>query len=187
MREQSPKTSKCGGSIHYIWHPSTWCAICCTQLGVGQIMSRMQYSWLGEPTGGNTFVSSRTWTVVVTLVVSFFVYSTCLEIAEAVYNDDYGIGTDTSGWIQVSRFIGNILFCFWAVYSLCRTRENIRAQYRIPETYKDLKGCEDLCCAIWCAPCVTAQMLRHTGDYEHYPGMCCTSTGHVQPTTPSIV
>jgi Cys-rich protein (TIGR01571 family) len=170
--------------MSYLRHPSTWCALFCTQLALGQVMSRMQLTWLGEP--GTPLAIRSTWTVVVTLFVAFLTFEFSLGIAEATYNDDYGTGTDTPGFIQTLKFAGNFLFTLWAIYALCRTRENVRARYQIPEQYSHLRGCEDLCCAIWCSACTTAQMLRHTGEYEHYPGVCCSSTGH--PTgTPLVV
>eukprot|EP01082_Thalassiosira_pseudonana_P003360 g3302.t1 g3302 contig12:1800666-1801327(+) len=30
------------------FHPSLWCACCCTQIGMGQVMQRMRLNWLGE-------------------------------------------------------------------------------------------------------------------------------------------
>jgi hypothetical protein len=30
-------------------HSSLWCALCCTQISMGQVMARMQLTWLGEP------------------------------------------------------------------------------------------------------------------------------------------
>jgi hypothetical protein len=30
-------------------HSSFWCALCCTQIAMAQVMARMQLTWLGEP------------------------------------------------------------------------------------------------------------------------------------------
>jgi len=158
-------------------HSSLWCALCCTQIAVGQVMSRMQLTWLGEY--GTTASIQNTFKVICILVSSFYVYSTALELAAL----PYAIG-EAPGMIPALKFFGNFLFSVWALYSLCRTRENVRARYQIPE--QRCVGCEDLCCSLWCAPCTTAQLMRHTGEYENYPGVCCSKTGH-PPGTPLVV
>ena len=38
-------------------------------------------------------------------------------------------------------------------------------------------GWEDVCCSLWCAICVTAQMSRHTVDYRQKKGVCCNNVG----------
>lgn len=140
-------------------------------------MSRMQLTWLGEPS--TLYHTSKTFSVVIALIVNYFIYSLALEFAAMPYTEDT---IPTS--ISVLRFIGNLLFSLWALYALYRTRANVRARYQIPEQY--CNGCEDLCCSFWCSCCVASQMLRHTGEYETYPGTCCTKTGH-PPGTPLVV
>ena len=117
--------------------------------------------------------------VVVILVISYLVYSTSLALASI----PYAIG-EAPAFIAILKFLGQFLFLFWSLYSLCRTRENVRARYQIPE--ERCLGCEDLCCSLWCSPCAVAQVLRHTGEYENYPGVCCSETGH-PPGTPLLV
>lgn len=160
-----------------VCHPSLWCSLCCTQIAMGQVISRMQLTWLGEP--GTFYSTSRAYGAIVLLVVSFFIYSTALELAAMPYS----IGNEPP-YIAGLRFGGNFLFTVWCIYALCRTRQNVRARYQIPE--ERCKGCEDLCCSVWCACCTTAQMMRHTGEYENYPGVCCSKTGH-PPGTPLVV
>jgi len=135
---------------------------------------------LGEP--GPLISTRRTFAVVVILTVSFYVYYTALEFAEMAYDAAYYESAPKV--ISILKFVGNLLFSIWAIYSLCRTRENVRARYQIPE--KRCVGCEDLCCSLWCGCCTAAQLLRHTGEYETYPGTCCTKTGH-PPGTPLVV
>ena len=38
-------------------------------------------------------------------------------------------------------------------------------------------GWEDVCCSFWCPMCVTAQMARHTVDYDERRGVCFNSVG----------
>ena len=144
---------------------------------MAQVMSRMQLTWLGEPS--TLYHTRKTFRVVVALIVSYFVYALALEFAAIPYAD-----ADPPATMAFFKLFGNLLFSLWALYALCRTRENVRARYSIPE--EQCMGCEDICCAFWCSCCVTAQMLRHTGQYETYPGTCCTPTGH-PPGTPLVV
>lgn len=159
------------------FHPSLWCSLCCTQLAMGQVMTRMQLTWLGSP--GPLSRTRQTFSVVLLLVVAFFIFSNALELASMPYDAYEG-----PEFISYIRYFGNLLFSVWAVYALYKTRETVRARYQIPEEH--CAGCEDLCCSVWCSFCVTAQMLRHTGEYENYAGTCCSMTGH-PPGTPLVV
>ena len=160
-----------------ICHPSLCCSFWCTQIAMGQTIQRLNLTWLGEP--GSWLQARRAFSVIILLVYSYIVYSSAMSVATAPYEP-----MEAPTWIAVLRFVGNFLFCLWAIYSLCRTRETLRARYQIPEERCD--GCEDLCCSIWCSCCVTAQMLRHTGEYETHPGVCCSKTGHANG-VPTVV
>mmetsp|Transcript_17232 Transcript_17232/g.47137 ORF Transcript_17232/g.47137 Transcript_17232/m.47137 type:complete len:271 (-) Transcript_17232:174-986(-) len=153
-----------------IFHASTCCGLFCSQIAMGQVITRMNLSWLGEP--GTWVQAQRAFKVICTLVASYFVYSSALSVATMAYDSE----VDTPLWISWGKFIGSFAFALWSIYSLCRTRETMRARYQIPENH--CVGCEDLCCSVWCSCCVAAQMLRHTGEYETYPGVCFSDTGH---------
>jgi len=140
---------------------------------MAQVISRAQLTWLGEP--GPLFSTRKAFTVVCVLVGAYFFYSCALSLASMPYTP-----STTPPLLTILKFLGIFLFTAYSVFSLCRTRETIRARYRIPETV--CVGCEDLCCAVWCSCCTTAQLLRHTGEYETHPGACCTKTGHVAGT-----
>lgn len=184
------------------FHPSLWCSWCCTQFAMGQLMTRMQLNWLGNP--GPIVSTAQTFKVVAMLTISYFVFSFCLQALSLEYAYD-----EIPRSISTTRFVAGLLFGVWTVYALCRVRRNMRARYQIKE--ERCIGCEgesllfsfhscklrsvlnnllflplDVCCSLWCGCCVTAQMLRHTGDYETYPGTCCSSSGH-PPGTPITV
>lgn len=83
-------------------------------------------------------------------------------------------------------------YIYWGTTTavLTNLRRYVRQKYAIPpsECCKNsgLEELEDCCCSCWC-PCFTsAQMLRHTTDYDVYPATCCTETG-IPPHAPSIV
>mmetsp|Transcript_33475 Transcript_33475/g.47533 ORF Transcript_33475/g.47533 Transcript_33475/m.47533 type:complete len:147 (+) Transcript_33475:239-679(+) len=146
---------------------------------MAQVMQRLSLTWLGEP--GPTVATRNTFKVVVTLLVSYIIYSTALEIAEIPYNLQ-----TIPIYIPILKGIGSVLFSIWALWSLCKTRMSTRALYSIPQQYPRLGGCEDCCCAFFCTCCTVAQIARHTGEYETYPANCCTETGHPKG-TPMIV
>jgi Cys-rich protein (TIGR01571 family) len=149
-------------------HPHVLCACLCPQVLMAQVMTRLQLTWLGEP--GPMISTRNTFNIVVTIIGCYFVYSTML----AIYSMPYDVNT-VPPFVPVLKALGSLLFSVWSFYSLCKTRENTRARYSIPE--ERCHGCEDCCCALFCTCCTVAQMARHTGDYENYPGTCCTSTG----------
>jgi len=159
------------------FHPSLWCSICCTQIAMAQVISRMQLTWLGEP--GTLYNTNKSFTVIVVLVACYMIYSSALELAAFPFPEG-----EEPTILATLRLVGVFLFSLWSIYALCRTRQNVRARYQIPE--ECCAGCEDLCCSFWCACCTTAQMLRHTGQYETYPGTFFTKTGH-PPGTPLVV
>jgi Cys-rich protein (TIGR01571 family) len=158
-------------------HPHIWCSFFCSKIHMAQLMTRMQLTWLGEP--GARTATNNTFKVVCILLVSYVVYSTSLEVASLEYES-----SEVPKFIIALKYIGSSLFGIWSLYSLCRTRQSVRARYSIPE--ERCAGCEDVVCSFLCTCCVLAQISRHTGEYETYPAVCCTKTGH-PPGTPLTV
>ena len=60
------------------------------------------------------------------------------------------------------------LFSFYMIAAVWHTRAVVRAHYSIPER-QACRGCEDICCAVFCSCCTISQMMRHTADYAIYP------------------
>ena len=156
-----------------ICHASLWCACCCSKISMAQIMTRMSLTWLGEP--GQRVSTKDTFKVVIMLLVAYTIYSSALEFASIGYNVE-----DVPVAITVMKSVGGFFFSVWSIYSLCKTRQSVRRQYSIPE--ERCMGCEDLCCSIWCTCCTLSQMARHTGEYETYPGVYFSTTGHPEGT-----
>jgi Cys-rich protein (TIGR01571 family) len=114
-----------------ICHPSLWCAFCCPRISMAQVMTRMSPTWLGEH--GQRVATQNTFKVVVLLWVSYLLFSTSLK--------DYTPGKAPLFIITI-KVVGSTFSFLWALYSLCQTRQNVRAQYSIPE--ERCVGCEDL-------------------------------------------
>jgi Cys-rich protein (TIGR01571 family) len=148
-------------------------------MAMAQVMTRMQLTWLGGI--GHANMTRQTFVVVLMLTVAFFVYCLALEIAAFPYSS---ANSSPPVYIAVLRMAGDLIFSAWSFVALCRTRRTVRERYQIPEQH--CKGCEDVCCTFWCSCCVAAQMMRHTGEYETYNGVCCSATGH-PPGAPLVV
>ena len=138
---------------------------------MGQVMQRLNLTWLGGP--GSPEQTKSTFIVVLTIVLSFTVFSMAMDYMFPAYVNGYYAQPPT--WISTTKNLASMLIIVWCIYVRMKTREYVRNKYRIPE--ERCIGCEDLCCSIWCSPCIVAQIARHTGEYETYPSMCCTKTG----------
>lgn len=151
-------------------HASLCCSCWCTQLGMAQVMTRMNLTFLGEP--GRRDNTRESFKIVCALFVSYTVYSMALEIASPTPDDD---GDDSNPVIYMLKAFGTVAFTFYAIYALMRTRESVRTKHSIPPG--KCGPWEDLCLSVWCSCCAVAQMLRHTGEYEIYKGACFSDRG----------
>lgn len=146
---------------------------------MAQVMTRMRLTWLGEYSNSRT--KKNTYGKVCCLVFTYIILMIVLTVLEQFNLAPY-IGSNIAKplkniYIPVIKTISFVFFTLWALYSLCMTRESVRVRYSIRQK-PYYCGCEDLCCSAFC-PCLTAaQLARHTGEYETYPGACCTATGH---------
>ena len=170
-------------------------------------MSRMQLDWLGS-TSSNGRVA-RTFDVIILFLLLdciFYRFSFGSFYNSYYFKINLGIGTFLSplvGYVErlylwdtalgynspffwYIRPVALTALLIWKVYATARTRRTVRERYQIPEEYSNCAGYEDTCVSLWCWCFTTAQMLRHTGEYKKYHGVCCSSTGH-QPGVPLVV
>ncbi|CAJ1960149.1 unnamed protein product [Cylindrotheca closterium] len=151
------------------FHPSFLCACCCSTISMAQIMTRLHLTWLGLP--GPQIATKNTFKVVLMILAAYVVYSTSLELASMPYDPE-----NLPPVLWALKSLGSTAFSVYSIFSLCNTRRSVRIQYSIPE--QQCHGYEDVVCACCCTCCVLAQMARHTGEYETYPGKFLTKTGH---------
>lgn len=101
------------------FHPHLWCAMCCQEIAMGQVMQRMRLSWLGHRTLSDRAMS--TYTTVLILVICYTIYSTILDCLEFyMYNDQ----DNFNHAITAAQNIGMILFLVWSIYALKKTRQH---------------------------------------------------------------
>jgi hypothetical protein len=217
-------------------HPHFLNAWLCRPLLMGQILTRMKMTWLGQrtPTTGsindsrtdvdelwrNTFRNLVVLTVVFYLLMSMtstpqtmdptmpslsgFNATTAIDGSSGqphIITYDEMSASDKvkytlNGWISTFFFV-------YTMYILIQLRATLRHVYSIPEesclcmyslglcgnnprdgicgnsssSGSVPIGWEDVCCSFWCPMCVTAQMARHTVDYDERRGVCFNSVG----------
>ena len=154
-------------------HPSLICALCCSTISMAQIMTRLHLTWCGLP--GPQVATKNTFKVVLMILAAYILYSTSLELASIPYDPE-----NLPPLLWALKSLGSTAFSVYSIFSLCNTRRSVRIQYSIPE--ERCYGYEDCVCATCCTCCTLAQMARHTGEYETYPGVYFTKTGHPEGT-----
>jgi len=163
-------------------HPVVWNAFCCPLILVGQVMHRLKITWLGnEGTVAQTAATFRIF-LFATLVYAFI--NQFLKWLPMALVDENGYPKAGFYSVSFAKDTVNILFFIVCVLLVAKARKHVRSKYSIPE--QQCKGCEDLCCSLWCNCCTLAQVARHTADYESYAALCCSETG-MPPHAPSIV
>lgn len=86
-------------------------------------------------------------------------------------------------YLDIAQFLSVIVFII-VIILLIKLRAHIRQRDQIAET--QCNGCEDCCCAFWCAPFLTCQLLRHEGltgtNYK-----LCNAKGGKDAAVPPVV
>jgi hypothetical protein len=182
-----------------------WLACCFQPLALGQIMTRMGLSATGNVIPPER-VRQQKWSAFKVMACLFILY---LAVNQAIsvlvtpyidsmnytyeFDDAGGVTSTPPDYSSVPLWVWIILgmqkalkflFVVYMLVMLARTRAYVRDRYRIPE--QSCKGCEDGCCAFWCACCTTLQIARHTADYNTYTAACCSETG-LPPSAPEVV
>lgn len=152
--------------------PHLWCATFCTNVAMGQVMQRMNLTWLG--TTGSPERTRDTYKVILTLTIAYFCFRMLVTAMTPTQTNAY-YAAPAPSWLTTINDIAGLLMSLWSIYALMKTRKYIRTKYSIPE--ERCQGCEDLCCSMWCSCCTVAQLARHTGEFEQYPSNCCSETG----------
>ena len=164
------------------FHPTVWVSWMCPLVGIGQINTRLRLDWLGRKAKTPQQVKF-TFGILLTITILHFlatnIWSYLGHNLDPMY---YKIGS-----------IISLCLMLFQIYSIARTRYQVRKRYEIPESACArgcccgcCRSCDDVCAAALCSCCVTARMLRHTADYETYRGLCCSSNG-LPRTAPVVV
>lgn len=159
--------------------------LCCPQLLMAQVLTRMKMNWLGEQAPDHEW--KRTFGRVCVVVCGYWVLTTLFSPPSSTLIQD-----PESGKIMrilpehahpVQLLIYNLVSWSFALYTLViitKLRRHVRQRYEIPIRYPFLGNMEDVCVSFWCGCCAVSQMARQTCDYEQQSGSCCSPDGLVR-------
>lgn len=167
-------------------HPSLWNAVCCPQLLVAQVLTRLKLDLCAEPTTD----PQRTFPRMLGLVVAYWALTLWLapERPPSAASDSSGAwnvardraGAPSSSWLRIALY--NALFVVFGVYTwwiLAKARRAVRRRRAIAAF--SATPCDDnhndACVALWCGCCAVAQLARETAEYDTQPASCCSRTG----------
>jgi hypothetical protein len=172
-------------------HPSLCMAIWCNLVLLGQVMTRMNLDWIGSPIGNRT----GTWSPF-KIFVAVTAAHLILYFANYIVVFSYTSTTPPDWWVYsvvTLRGVFTPVAILYALVAKIRTRAYIRRKYGVrPSVCSGCgccgggSGCDDFCASWLCSFLTTAQMDRHTADYDKYGGDCCSATGLPQY-SPTIV
>jgi hypothetical protein len=160
-------------------------AIWCNMVLLGQVMTRMNLDWIGSPIGNRT----GTWSPFKIMVTVTAVYFFGTSFFVILFDGNNSI----SVLLTTLRLVFTSAVFLYALVAKIRTRAYIRRKYGVrPSVCSGCgccgcgSGCDDFCASYLCSCLTTAQMDRHTADYDKYAGDCCSANGLPQY-SPTIV
>lgn len=153
---------------------------------MGQILTRMNMSWLGAIDSPD---ASKTFRKVVYVLAAYYILSSICAPPKPYYKDN-GDGPELiePEGDPFKGFVYNIVNLAFGLYSfvvMIRLRAAVRERYSLPDITPCGDVLEDIACVCCCGCCTVSQLARHTADYEQCDADCCTSTG-LPPNSRSI-
>jgi hypothetical protein len=109
-------------------HPHFWCAMCCKEFAMAQVMQRMRLSWLGEPLEGDRALS--TFRTVVTIVCCYVLFDFSMDMLMGFTGQGGGYYYSSSSFenmnpvLPVLKNVVAFLFSLWSTYALYKMRRN---------------------------------------------------------------
>jgi len=182
------KDSLFGCLRHGLFHPSLWNAMCCPQLLMAQILTRMKMSWLGEENIPD-HEWRRTFRRMLVIVCLYWGFTSLVAPPTPILLSDPATGNvlvapPQSTQPPINYILYRVLFWSFSLFTvllMTRLRRAVRRRYEIPLQSSSVLGVvsplEDFCVSFWCGCCAVAQMSRQTADYDRQPAACCSATG----------
>jgi len=171
------ETGLCDCFEYGVCHKAVLCACCFPTLLVGQILTRMKLTWIGEPsTAAEEY--KKTFRIVFTLAVIWYLVSIFSCVAELPVETEDGSditlipNEDCSAWQQTLTQSVEIVFFLYMLIVTMRLRKAIRSKYAI-----DGSDIGDCCTVYWCGCCSAVQMANQTADYANDNVHCFSPTG----------
>jgi len=169
------------GSIH----PELWNAICCPQILMAQVMTRLKLDWRGDPAPRDDW--QRTFRIILSLVCCYwFLTITLAPPQQSPSSSLTGSNEQNTSSNRFQTSLYHLTAWVFGLYTwivLTKLRRVVRKRYGIQAGgnhlhFLRIAPCwEDLCVSFWCGCCSVAQMARQTCEYDHQPADCCSPTG----------
>lgn len=153
-------------------------------MAAGQVITRLQLTWYGTPSGGIAQVAIA-FQVIVMILVAYCCSRVFLFLIIAYLDPN----TDPSRtefiepsatyylFVALDDLVTYIYFAL-VVIVIRNIRSHTRRKFAIPERESNYcPGCEDVCCSLVCPCLVAAQMMRHTANYDEVSAVCCNNNG----------
>lgn len=166
-------------------HATVWNGLCCPQILMAQVLTRMKMNWLGEEAPDHEY--KRTFGRVFLIVALYWLVTTLLAPPSSTFIQDPETGEfmripapDVPVLQMVLYHLVSWSFGLYTLVILTKLRRMVRQRYEIPLTYPLFGSMEDCCLAFWCGCCSVSQMARHTCDYEQKSASFCSPDGLVR-------
>jgi Cys-rich protein (TIGR01571 family) len=161
-------------------HPSVCNAWVCPQILLGQILTRLNMSWLATPSQGKSPQMARKLCALLVLVGVYELF-----LARPVLDGPIGETGQVfvrqsllQTFSQVLYLLMSISSSLYGVLVVVKLRAMVRLEYGIPTGR--LGSWEDVVYVCCCNCCVMSQLARQTADYDDTPASCCSPTGTKQ-------
>jgi hypothetical protein len=159
-------------------------------VATGQVMTRLQLNFWVKP--AHTKQETRNaFKILVMITLFHLAVLVVLNVIDYLYietsTDAYGRPTiiislpPMAAKVKTFLYVLNWALVIFGVVWLYKLRRVVREKYAIPGG-----PVNDALLSLCCQCCASAQLLRHTTDYDVYQSRLCTSSG-LPPKTRSIV
>lgn len=171
-----------------LFHPHLWVAWMCPQILLGQILTRLNMTWLARPSVPKSPMQS--------LMAKIFLFFLLLSIYDAFITPPlFEVTVNEKGemilhqnlqhrWHQMMYILLSLPMTIYGAMVVIKLRAAIRSKYGIPTGR--LGRMEDCCYVSCCNCCVISQLARQTADYDEEPAAWCSTTGMQRSLHPSV-
>ena len=155
-------------------HPVFLATYCFPLITLGQVMTRINYTFCANRSDGSRSLCPRAFYVMLTIAFfNLFVQGLLVGVVQLLISASNGL--QQAPRVGPLHFLVMFGFSIFMLVVHTKTRNRIRRAYSIGD---DMSCLGDCCCAFFCTLCSITQMARHTANYHTtHRARCCTPTG----------
>jgi len=176
------KDGLCGCCKFGCCHAHLCCAWCCPVALMGQVLTRMKMSWLGNAAKETAYRTTfrKTLYVIIIYFILGLIFGPPAPDWVLVDGEYVNVSPRIPLWQFIVNQSLNLAFGLYVLIVLTKLRAAVRERYSIHGSC-----CGDCCCSLWCTCLTVAQLARQTADYDVQGAKCCTGTG-LEPLPPVL-